>query len=462
MSKIVIPYRPRYPQTEIHSNLESHRFSVLVAHRRMGKTVLAVNHLIKSALTTRKERAVFGYVAPFRNQAEQIAWGYLQHYTGVIPGVAYNQQKLSVTLPNGAMIRIFGADNPDALRGMYFDGVVMDEVAQMKPDVWQEIVRPALADRGGWAVFIGTPKGVNLFQELYELARREQAMGNPDWCAMLYRADQTGAINDSELAALKKEMSENAFAQEFLCDFSASSDDILIPFDLVHECVGRTMQNDMFQRSPVVMGVDVARFGDDRSVIVVRQGLMVLEISRHRQMDLMTFAGIVAQKAVETNAEAVFVDGVGVGAGVVDRLRQLGLDVIDAQAGTKPTDPTRYFNKRAEMWAAMKEWMQSGASLPDEQELIADLTGLTYHFAPGGQLQLEKKEDMKKRGLPSPDMADALALTFYMPIFRHRELPGTRNEGFGAGYTPWSVDADSGYSWEPFGGNNPYDERVRF
>ena len=107
MSKIVIPYRPRYPQTEIHANLEGHRFSVLVAHRRMGKTVLAVNHLIKSALTTRKERAVFGYVAPFRNQAEQIAWGYLQHYTGVIPGVAYNQQKLSVTLPNGAMIRIF-------------------------------------------------------------------------------------------------------------------------------------------------------------------------------------------------------------------------------------------------------------------------------------------------------------------------------------------------------------------
>ena len=188
---------------------------------------------------------------------------------------------------------------------------------------------------------------------------------------------------------------------------------------------------------------------------------MVLELSRHRQMDLMTFAGIVAQKAMETGAEAVFVDGVGVGAGVVDRLRQLGLDVIDAQAGTKPVDPSRYFNKRAEMWAAMKEWMQSGASLPDDQELIADLTGLTYHFAPGGQLQLEKKEDMKKRGLPSPDMADALALTFYMPIFRHRELPGTHREGFGVGYTPWSVDNDSDFSWEPYGGGR-YDDRVRF
>lgn len=462
MSTIVIPYRPRYPQTEIHANLEGHRFSVLVAHRRMGKTVLAVNHLIKSALTTRKERAVFGYVAPFRNQAEQIAWGYLQHYTGVIPGVAYNQQKLSVTLPNGAMIRIFGADNPDALRGMYFDGVVMDEVAQMKPDVWQEIVRPALADRGGWATFIGTPKGVNLFQELYELARREQAMGNPDWCAMLYRADQTGAINDSELAALQKEMSENAFKQEFLCDFSASSDDVLIPFDLVLECIGRKMDHTMFQTAPIAMGVDVARFGDDRSVICIRQGLMVLELERYRQMDLMTYAGIVAQKAQQYAVDGLFVDGVGVGAGVVDRLRQLGLDVIDAQAGTKPVDPARYFNKRAEMWADMKAWMQAGGSLPDDQELITDLTGLTYSFAPGGQLQLEKKEDMKKRGLSSPDVADALALTFYSPLFSKRGLPGVRNEGFGAGYTPWSVDADSDYSWEPFGGNNPYDERVCF
>jgi hypothetical protein len=279
---------------------------------------------------------------------------------------------------------------------------------------------------------------------------------------MLYRADQTGAINDSELAALQKEMSENAFKQEFLCDFSASSDDVLIPFDLVLECIGREMDHTMFQTAPIAMGVDVARFGDDRSVICIRQGLMVLELERYRQMDLMTYAGIVAQKAQQYAVDGLFVDGVGVGAGVVDRLRQLGLDVIDAQAGTKPVDPARYFNERAEMWADMKAWMQAGGSLPDDQELITDLTGLTYSFAPGGQLQLEKKEDMKKRGLSSPDVADALALTFYSPLFSKRGLPGVRHEGFGAGYTPWSVDADSGYSWEPFGGNNPYDERVLF
>jgi hypothetical protein len=404
---------------------------------------------------------MFAYVAPFRNQAKQIAWGYLKHYTGVIPEVAYNEQDLSVSLPMGATIRIFGADNPDALRGMYFDGVVLDEVAQMKPDVWQEIIRPALADRQGWAVFIGTPKGPNLFQELYEQARREEAGGNPDWCAMLYRADQTGAVPEKELQNLRSEMSQNAYAQEFLCDFSASSDDILIPFELAHEAVGRTLDAIAFQRSPIVIGADVARFGNDRSVITVRQGLMVLEQKSYHQMDLMTFAGMVAQKAQEMEAEAVFVDGVGVGAGVVDRLRQLGLEVIDAQAGAKAVDGTRYANKRAEMWAAMRDWLKSGGSIPDDKELIADLCSLTYSFDAAGRMLLEKKEDAKKRGIPSPDTADSLALTFFSPVFSSRTLPGVKDEGFAAGYQPWTPDNDTG-AWEPYGGKYSYDERIQF
>ena len=132
MQQVVIPYTPRYPQTEIHGLLEAHRFSVLVAHRRMGKTVLAVNHLIKRAITDQKERGFYAYIAPFRIQAKAIAWAYLKHYTAPIPMLKVNEGELSIMLPNGAVIRIFGADNPDALRGLYFDGVVMDEVAQMK------------------------------------------------------------------------------------------------------------------------------------------------------------------------------------------------------------------------------------------------------------------------------------------------------------------------------------------
>ncbi|MDE7372106.1 MAG: hypothetical protein K2N07_10300, partial [Desulfovibrio sp.] len=132
MTRVEIPYKPRYP--EVHVQLAAHRFSVLVAHRRFGKTVLVVNHLIRQALLSGCPRGSYGYVAPFRNQAKLVAWDYLKHYTAPIPGRTVNESELSIGLPSnggGAKIRIFGADNPDALRGLYFDGVVLDEVAQM-------------------------------------------------------------------------------------------------------------------------------------------------------------------------------------------------------------------------------------------------------------------------------------------------------------------------------------------
>ena len=227
---ITIPYRPRYPN--VHRELEAHRFVVLVAHRRFGKTVLAVNHLLKAALTCRRERGVFAYVAPYRNQAKQIAWSYLKHYSAPVPGREVYEGELSVRLPGGSTVRLFGADNPDALRGLYFDGVVLDEVAQMKPEVWREIVQPALADRRGWALFIGTPKGVNLFSELYAFAREAMNPASPRfdsaWTALCFRVDETGALDPDEVARLRRELSDNAWRQEMLCDFSASADDTLI------------------------------------------------------------------------------------------------------------------------------------------------------------------------------------------------------------------------------------------
>jgi hypothetical protein len=164
--KIALPFIPRYPQREVLENLNRSRFSVIVAHRRMGKTVCVLNHLVRKALTLQIGDGRYAYVAPYRNQAKTIAWDYMRRYVpppGELPGTQFSEQDLECRLPNGSKIRLYGADNPDALRGGYFDGVVLDEVADMKPNVWGEIVRPALSDRAGWAVFIGTPKGQNLF-----------------------------------------------------------------------------------------------------------------------------------------------------------------------------------------------------------------------------------------------------------------------------------------------------------
>ncbi|MCD7984142.1 MAG: terminase family protein [Desulfovibrio sp.] len=414
VSRIVIPYTPRYPA--VHATLETHRFCVLVAHRRFGKTVLAVNHLLKRALCCPLARGSYAYVAPFRNQAKAVAWDYLKHYSAPVPGRAVNESELSVSLPNGAGIRIFGADNPDALRGLYFDGVVLDEVAQMKPQVWEEIIQPALADRRGWTLFIGTPKGVNLFSELYGRARREEAAGNPDWAALCFRVDETGALPADEVERLRRELSDNAWRQEMLCDFTAAGDDVLIPIDLVSEAAGRQSYTEAdIRHAPVVLGVDVARFGSDATVIFRRQGLAAFPPLALRGADNMTAADRLAQEIVTHKPAGVFIDA-GQGQGVIDRVRQLGHAVSEVHFGGRALRHDIHANRRMEMWAGLRDWLRAGGSIPDDPALKSDLSTPVYGFDAAGRMLLESKDKIRERLGRSPDLADALALTFAAPV----------------------------------------------
>ena len=406
--KVVIPYRPRFPQDEIHKQLETHRFCVLVAHRRLGKTVLSVNHLIKRAITDRKERGMYAYLAPFRNQAEQIAWGYLKHYTSQIPAISINEQKLSILLPNGATIRIFGADNPDALRGMYFDGVVIDEVAQIKPTLWGEVIRPALSDRKGWAAFIGTPKGINLFSQIYDQALNLMSKGDPDWCAMLYSVEQTHVIDE-------KELSENEFRQEFLCDFSAAQDNGLIPIDDIRAAANKFYRESEYMGAPLIYGIDVARFGSDASVIFKRRGLVAFEPIVIRKFDNMALADRIAVEMAKEKPEAVFIDS-GAGQGVIDRLRQMRFDVVEVPFGAQAIDKEQFANRRMEMWWHMAQWIKQGGAIPPDPILQGDLGAPTYGYTPKGPKILEAKDKLKERIGRSPDLADALALTFAAPV----------------------------------------------
>lgn len=208
-------YHPRPLQAEIHRSLK--RFNVLVCHRRFGKTVLCINELIQRAQRQALEQPRLAYVAPFYKQAKTVAWDYLKHFTRAIPGVKRHETELRVDLPSGARIQLYGADNYDALRGIYLDGVVLDEYAQMRPKAWSEVIRPALADRGGFAIFIGTPKGRNAFHALYEAARLD-----PAWYARLYRASESGVLSPEELASARAQMSEEEYEQEFECSFQAA------------------------------------------------------------------------------------------------------------------------------------------------------------------------------------------------------------------------------------------------
>jgi phage terminase large subunit len=211
--EIIIPYSPREQFQSFHGRAQ--RWCVIVAHRRAGKTVACINELIKAVILCDKPDPRFAYIAPQFNQAKDIAWGYLQRYAGVIPGVEFNESELRADFPNGGRIRLYGADNPDRLRGLYLDGVVLDEPADMKPRLWPEVVRPALSDRKGWAVFIGTPKGKNDFWEIWNKADEE-------WFRLTLKASDTNLINDIELASARKTMSEDQYEQEYECSFEAA------------------------------------------------------------------------------------------------------------------------------------------------------------------------------------------------------------------------------------------------
>lgn len=410
-NRVGLGYFPREWQKACHRSRR--RFTVLALHRRAGKTELAIMELLHEALKFEKDLGLFFYVAPFLKQAKAIAWARLKARVEPLRqfgAVEINESELSVTLKsNGAVIRIFGADNPDAMRGVRLDGVVIDEVAQIKPEVWQDTLQPALSDRKGWALFIGTPQGVNLFSELYF-----RAASLSDWHSAKYTVYDTHAIDPDEVERLKRDMAETSFAREYLCDFSAAGDDQLISLSDVEAAAQRVKTEADVSYAAKILGVDPARFGDDRSVIFPRQGLAALKPIIYRGVDNMDLAARVAAKIDEWQPDAVFIDA-GQGGGVIDRLRQLGYDVIEVPFGGKATDPA-YLNKRAEMWFEMREWIKLGGAIPNSVDLKQDLAAPVYWYDAAGRIQLEPKDDIKKRGLPSPDLADALALTFAHPV----------------------------------------------
>jgi hypothetical protein len=405
---ITFDYDRRPWQVDVAENLDRFRFAVVVAHRRAGKTVEMIVHLMTKALSDKRNDARFAYIAPFYTQAKAVAWSYLARYSSPIPGVKVNESELWVEYPNGARITLFGADRPDRLRGIYLDGCVLDEVAQMRPEVWGEIIRPCLADRLGWAVFIGTPKGVNQFFEIFQ-----QAQADDNWFAGSYPVSVTKALPESELDAARKEMSEDQYRQEFECDFYAAVENVLIDMPNILEARKRTLQNDVYAIFPKILGVDVARFGDDRSVIFKRQGKKAFEPLVFQGMDLMALANAVAKEIEIWKPQAVFVDESGVGGGVIDRLRQMSYkQIIGVNFGGKPDEPARYANKRSEMWHLMGKWIDDGADIPDRNDLSFELSAPTYKIDKKDRVLLESKDKLKERGYPSPDLGDGLALTF--------------------------------------------------
>ena len=212
--EVELDYQPRDVFLDFHERQQ--RWAVIVAHRRCGKTVACINDLIYKALVDGKEDGRYAYLAPYYAQAKSIAFDYLMKFSEPVRA-NHNVSELWVELINGSRIRLFGADNADSLRGLYLDGVVLDEFADMKPSIWGAVLRPLLSDRRGWATFIGTPKGHNQFWDIYNNATKDDS-----WYVKTLRASQTNLIPQEELDDARKMQTQDQYLAEWECDFESA------------------------------------------------------------------------------------------------------------------------------------------------------------------------------------------------------------------------------------------------
>lgn len=317
--------------------------------------------------------------------------------------------------------------NTEAFAGLHNKGkrviLIFDEASAIPDAIW-DVSEGALTDDNTEIIWIvcGNPtRNTGRFRECF--GRLRHRWHNLQVDSRTVSLTNKGQINewvddygeDSDFVRVRV---RGVFPRAGSCQLIAS--------DIVDAAFGKSVRPEVYSHAARVLGVDVARFGDDQSTMALRQGLVCLDVKKYRGLDLMTFAGLVAQTIETEEPEMTFVDQTGVGAGVVDRLRQLGIrNVIGVDFGGVPLNKDLYVNKRTEMWCLLRDWIKEGAAIPPDEELRSDLISPEYGFTGDkGQIVLEKKADMKKRGLASPDCGDALALTFAAPVRPSRNRPG--------------------------------------
>lgn len=408
---ILLPnnWEPRHYQLPVLDHLDSGvKRALSVWHRRAGKDSAALNHTAKAAFD---RVGTYWHLFPEQKQARRAIWNGIDREGRRIIDQAFPpairtrtlEQEMMIEFVNGSTWQLVGSDCYDSLVGTNPVGVIFSEYALSDPQAW-DYIRPILAENEGWAWFISTPRGKNHFYQMKEMALRNEA-----WYIDILGVLETGFDLSKVEAERQAGMSEALIRQEYYCSFEEGGVAQFIPQGAIEDAIQRNVP----PGQPRVMGVDVARFGDDRTCVVYREGNKHMWTQRWQGIDTMQTASRVAEFIQQFKPHGVFIDDVGVGSGVTDRLRQLGHNVFAVNAGRSPTNVELYKNLRAEMYGRMREWLaDKGDIRADDLILANDLAMVEYKYDAQNRIQLEKKEDMKKRGLPSPDVSDALSLTF--------------------------------------------------
>lgn len=323
-------------------------------------------------------------------------------------------------------------NKPEAFQGLHNQGkrilVIFDEASGIADTIW-EATQGALTDENTqiiWIAFGNPTKNTGRFRECFGRFAH-------DWITKQIDSRTVDGTNKEEIAGWIKNYGEDSdFVRvKVRGEFPRSGSGQFIPGDVVARA--RTYQAAGYESLPKILSVDVARFGDDQTVFGLRQGrkFRILEKLRGKDTVFVAERTIYWQKAEEVNATVV--DGDGIGGGVIDAVKHRGFGVrlFDFHGGQAANDCNMYFNRRAEMWGAMRDWLVAGAEIPDDAELADDLVTPEYYFSNKQQIQLEKKDEMKARGFRSPDCGDTLAMSFSVTVAapKPKEPPKMRTLG---------------------------------
>lgn len=385
----------------------------------VGKSAVAAWALVWFILTRFPCKAVV--TAPTSGQLFDALFVEVKHWIGLLPPEL--QELLDVTsnritlaaAPESAFIsaRTSRAEQPEALQGVHSDNVLLiaDEASGVPEQVFQA-ASGSMSGEHATTLLLGNPvRTSGLFYDSHNKLKHR-------WKTYHVSCVTSQRVSEAYVEEQKIRYGENSnvYRVRVLGEFPLADDDTVLPLSLVGSAVGRDIV--VAHQTPVVWGLDVARFGKNASVLVKRKGKEVRpDIQKWRGLDLMQLVGAVHQEYITCPSDQrpteINVDSLGLGAGVVDRLRELGLPVRGINVSELPAMKDRYRNLRAELWYTCRDWFEPmDASIPDDDELISQLIAVKYKYASNGKLQIESKDEMDKRGLESPDVADALMLTF--------------------------------------------------
>ena len=312
-----------------------------------------------------------------------------------------------------AVARTSRRENPEALQGFHSENMLfLCEEASGIPDIVFQVGEGAMSTEGAKTVMCGNPtRSEGFFFESHHSQRHR-------WHAMTVSCYDSTTVSEQFLEEMKEKYGEesNVFRVRVLGQFPTQSDDVLLPLHLVEEATKRDVEQS--PTAPIVWGVDVARFGADRSAIAKRQGNVLTEpIKTYQGRDLMEMAGIVLSEYEDCHyrmrPQSIYIDAIGIGAGLADRLRELDLPAVAISVSETASLKDRFNRLRDELFWNAREWFESrDCYIPKDDALIQEITGIRYKYLSNGKLKIESKDEMKRRGQRSPDVADAFVLTF--------------------------------------------------